>query len=197
MRNIGIMGGTFDPVHVGHLLVAEQARERMELDEVWFIPSNQPPHKNSSPIAGPFERLEMVRRAIDGHADFRLCDIEFERGGTSYSVETASLLKKRHPDCRFHWIIGSDMVRYLPKWYKIKELADQVSFVGLKRPGYPSVEGELPDWLRSSVTMIEMLQLDISSTDIRNRLSEGRSARYLVPDPVLSYIRESRLYESR
>ena len=157
------MGGTFDPLHIGHLVIAEQARELMSLDEVWFLPSNQPPHKERSPVANSLQRLEMVRRAIAGHPNFHVCEIEFDRGGISYSMDTAAIMKERYPDYCFQWIIGSDMVQYLPRWYRIEEMIQMVSFVGLERPGFVSVQLELPDWLKSSVTMIKMIQLDISS----------------------------------
>lgn len=194
--NIGIMGGTFDPLHLGHLLVAEQAREQMALDEVWFMPSNQPPHKEQSPKAEPQHRLEMVRRAIVDHPDFKLCELEFERGGTSYSVDSASILKERYPNHHFYWIIGADMVQYLPKWFKIQEMIGMVSFIGLDRPGYEHSLQDLPDWLSNSLTMIKMIQFDISSTEVRDRLAHGHSVRYMLPDPVWSYIRRNQLYGS-
>jgi nicotinate-nucleotide adenylyltransferase len=194
--NIGIMGGTFDPLHLGHLLVAEQAREQMSLDEVWFMPSNQPPHKEQQPKADPSHRLEMVRLAIADHPKFKLCELEFERGGTSYSVETAYILKERYPDNQFHWIIGADMVQYLPKWFKIQEMIGLVSFIGLDRPGYEDALRDLPDWLSNSLAMIKMVQFDISSTEIRDRLANGRSVRYMLAEPVRSYIRGNQLYGS-
>jgi len=192
--NIGIMGGTFDPLHLGHLLVAEQAREQMSLDEVWFMPSNQPPHKDHQPKANPQHRIEMVRSAIANHPDFKLCELEFERGGTSYSVDSAYMLKERYPNDQFHWIVGSDMVQYLPKWHRIQEMSTMVSFIGLDRPGYKDSERDIPDWLTNSLVMIEMVQFDISSTEIRDRLANGRSVRYMLPDAVWSYIRGNQLY---
>jgi nicotinate-nucleotide adenylyltransferase len=194
--NIGIMGGTFDPLHLGHLLVAEQARERMELDEVWFLPSNHPPHKDHSPVARSEDRLEMVRRAIGDHPKFKLCEIEFERDGPSYSVETAYILKERYPKDQFYWIIGSDMIQYLPKWYKIEEMIQEVSFIGLDRPGYGASLHNLPGILQQSLTMVDTVQIDISSTEIRDRLANGRSVRYMLPDAVWSYIRGNQLYGS-
>ncbi|MEX1031134.1 MAG: nicotinate-nucleotide adenylyltransferase [Paenibacillaceae bacterium] len=192
--NIGIMGGTFDPLHLGHLLVAEQAREQMSLNEVWFMPSNQSPHKDIQPKADPLHRLEMVRLAIADHPKFKLCELEFERGGTSYSVETAYILKERYPQHQFHWIIGADMVQYLPQWFKIQEMISLVSFIGLDRPGYEDVRRDLPDWLSKSLAMIKMVQFDISSTEIRNRIANGQSVRYMLTEPIRSYIQENQLY---
>jgi nicotinate-nucleotide adenylyltransferase len=191
---IGIMGGTFDPLHLGHLLIAEQAREQMSLDEVWFMPSNVPPHKDQRPFADPIHRLEMVRLAIADHPKFKLCELEFEIGGTSYSVNTATILKERYPHYQFHWIIGADMVQYLPKWYRIQDMVELASFIGLDRPGYEHSELELPDWLSNSLTMIKMVQVDISSTEVRSRLARGNSVRYMLTEPVRSYIQENQLY---
>jgi nicotinate-nucleotide adenylyltransferase len=194
--NIGIMGGTFDPVHNGHLIVAEQARERMKLDEVWFMPSYQPPHKETSPIAESMHRLSMIRLAIAGHPQFRICEIEYEREGTSYTIDTTSLLVDQYPQHQFSWIIGSDMVAYLPKWYRIDDLVAQISFIGLQRPGYDLTEQKLPPHILNALTMVDMPQIDISSTDIRRRLTEGLTVRYLVPHSVFDYIQENHLYES-
>jgi nicotinate-nucleotide adenylyltransferase len=193
---IGIMGGTFDPLHLGHLFVAEQAREQMSLDEVWFMPSNVPPHKDQQPFADPLHRLEMVRLAIADHPKFKLCELEFEIGGISYSVNTATILKQRYPQHQFHWIIGADMVQYLPKWYRIQDMVELATFIGLDRPGYVHSNQELPDWLSNSITMIKMVQVDISSTDVRNRLARGHSVRYMLTEPVRSYIQENQLYGS-
>ncbi|PYI51897.1 nicotinate-nucleotide adenylyltransferase [Paenibacillus flagellatus] len=193
---VGIMGGTFDPIHQGHLLAAERAREEAGLDEVWFMPSNTPPHKPNAPKATAEQRLAMVKAAIAGNPFFRAEEFEIVRGGTSYTVDTMRELKEREPEVAFHYIIGADMVQYLPNWARIEELVKMVTFVGLARPGYPSDVGLLPPSIRDSVLSASMPQVDVSSTMIRHLRAAGRSIRYLVPDPVLSYIEENRLYES-
>lgn len=196
--HIGVMGGTFDPIHIGHLIAAEQARDRMALDEVWFMPAYRPPHKASAPIADAAHRLNMVRLAIaDAAPHFRLCLHEYEREGVSYTYNTALELAERHPQCRFSWIIGADMVRFLPQWYNIGKLVQIVSFIGLPRPGYTAAEAELPDAIRGAVRMADMPVLDISSTEIRSMIAAGRSIRYLVPEAVYEYIKENRLYEAQ
>lgn len=193
--HIGIMGGTFDPIHIGHLIAAEQARDQAGLDEVWFMPAYRPPHKEAAPIAAAAHRLEMVRLALSSAGPhFRLCKHEFEREGVSYTYHTAIELAGRHPSWRFSWIIGADMVQFLPQWYNIDKLIRIVSFIGLYRPGFESAALELPDSIRQAVRMTEMPALDISSTAIRSMAAEGRSIRYLVPDPVFEYIKENRLY---
>ncbi|HEX7057776.1 MAG TPA: nicotinate-nucleotide adenylyltransferase [Bacilli bacterium] len=194
--NIGIMGGTFDPVHFGHLLAAERAREGARLDEVWFLPANSPPHKTTEPGASGEHRLAMVRLAIQGNPRFRALDLELARGGVSYTVDTAAYLRKRYPDDAFYWIIGLDMVKYLPQWVKIEEIFRMIGFIGLNRPGIDPDLSDLPEWLRSKVTMVEMPEIAISSTDIRRRRQNRFSVRYLVPEPVLQYMEEHHLYES-
>jgi nicotinate-nucleotide adenylyltransferase len=193
---VGIMGGTFDPVHQGHLLAAELAREAAGLDQVWFMPSFVPPHKANGPAAAPEERLEMVRLAVEGNPTFRVTDIEIRKGGTSYSVDTLKLLAKEHPNVNFSYIIGADMVMYLPRWYRIGEILKNTGFIGLARPGYELDMQKLPEEIRSRVTLVPMARMELSSTDIRSRRRDGRTIRYMVPDPVRVYIEGRGLYES-
>ncbi|WP_127532245.1 nicotinate-nucleotide adenylyltransferase [Paenibacillus kobensis] len=196
-RHIGIMGGTFDPIHVGHLLAAETAIDTCSLDEVWFIPTNVPPLKESVQGADAETRLRLVRLAIASEPKFKAESIELERGGVSYSIDTVSELASRNPDCTFMYIIGSDRIHDLPKWHRIEELASIVRFIGVERPGEPVDLKRLPEWIRERVTLAQMPPMGVSSTDIRRRRSEGRSIRYLVTEPVYSEIVKEGLYESR
>lgn len=193
---IGLMGGTFDPIHIGHLAAAEYAREAAGLDEVWFMPALTPPHKDKPDKgAAPEQRLEMVNLAAQGHPAFQLCDIEIRKGGISFSVDTVRLLKKRYPEHEFYFIIGADMVQYLPKWYKIDELLQMVVFIGLRRPGYVMEDGELPPGISErAVVIYDMPQIEVSSTWIRSRIDQGQSIRYWVPEAVREYIEVNRLY---
>lgn len=193
---VGIMGGTFDPIHQGHLLAAELAREACGLDEVWFMPAYVPPHKHPGPEATPEERLEMVRLAVDSHSAFRVTDVEICKGDTSYTIETMELLATRHPEISFWYIIGADMVMYLPQWRRIEELVRLTGFIGLARPGYELKLDQLPEFIRSSVTLVPMLQMELSSTEIRRRRREELSVRYMVPEPVRLYLEERGLYEA-
>lgn len=190
------MGGTFDPVHIGHLIAAEAARDGCGLDEVWFIPTYQPPLKVNAPGASSEWRLQMVREALGGNPAFKALDIELKRGGTSYSIDTVLELKKRYPDASFSYIIGSDRINDLPKWHRIEELAELITFIGLEREGTALRLDKLPDYLRSRVTMAAMIPIGISSTDIRSRVQAGRSIAYLVPDTVQQFIKRRGLYES-
>ncbi|WNC16823.1 nicotinate-nucleotide adenylyltransferase [Brevibacillus brevis] len=190
IKHIGIMGGTFDPIHCGHLLAAEQAREQAKLDEVWFMPTHIPPHKTREGLTSAPHRLQMVELAVADHESFRATDIELRREGPSYTYDTMEQLVREHPDCRFSFIIGGDMVEILPSWHRYEELSRMIHFIGLARPGtdVKRVPGD-------NVTFVEMPVWDISSTLIRARAAEGRSIRYLVPRAVERYIKENRFYE--
>ncbi|MFD0674083.1 nicotinate-nucleotide adenylyltransferase [Cohnella sp. GCM10027633] len=193
MRKIGLMGGTFDPVHIGHLLAAESAREAAKLDEVWFVPTSIPPHK-PQPGTGTKARCDMLQAAITGNPAFRLETIELEREGASYTIDTVIALQARDPEAQLYWIIGSDMVNDLPNWRRIDELLERISFIGLERPDQPADDTQLPASVRRRLLRAAMPPLGISSTDIRRRLKEGRSIRYLVPEAVQDYIRRNELY---
>ncbi|WP_169083510.1 nicotinate-nucleotide adenylyltransferase [Paenibacillus sp. PL91] len=190
------MGGTFDPIHIGHLIAAETAREQCGLHEVWFIPSYGPPLKANEPGVSGQRRFEMVCGAIESNASFRALDIELLRGGVSYSYDTVMELRRLYPSDSFCYIIGSDRVNDLPQWYQIEQLAAQITFIGLERPGEPIAIDALPGFLKERMTLIQMPGIDISSTAIRSMANAGQSVQYLVPDSVNSYMRRYNLYES-
>ncbi|MGN7453479.1 nicotinate-nucleotide adenylyltransferase [Paenibacillus pasadenensis] len=200
MRKIGLMGGTFDPIHIGHLVAAERSMEACGLDQVWFIPNAGPPLKERAPGASPEERLRMTELATEGHPAFRVLDLELRRGGVSYTYDTVEELSWLEPDAEFHLIVGTDRIRDLPLWHRIGELAQRIRFIGVDRPedggqpADPALMPPLPESLRERVIRVPMPQLDISSTAIRTRLAAGLSARYLVPDAVLSHLTAKGLY---
>lgn len=195
MRKIGLFGGTFDPVHNGHLLAAQSALEAAKLDEVWFIPTLSPPHK-VQPGADSRQRREMLEAAIAGNPFFRVEDIELLREGTSYTVDTVTALQELYPDVMFYWIVGSDMVKDLPNWRKIDELAERLSFIGLERPDQPGDDTLLPTFIRRRLLRAAMPPMGISSSEVRRRLKEGRSIRYMLPEAVGDLIQRNGLYES-
>ncbi|WP_085508933.1 nicotinate-nucleotide adenylyltransferase [Thalassobacillus devorans] len=188
MKRVGILGGTFDPPHIGHLIIAEEVYYQLDLDEVWFLPSNHPPHKSGA-TADNQNRLEMVKAAIADNPHFSVSDIELQRDGKSYTYDTIKQLKKLNPDIEFYFIIGGDMVEYLPKWYEIKKLMKMTHFVGVKRSGY-QLNSPYP------VEEVEMPIIEVSSTMLRKRLNQGREIRYLTADGVIDYIKEHQLYEA-
>jgi nicotinate-nucleotide adenylyltransferase len=192
-KKVGLYGGTFDPIHTVHLIVAEQTRDILALDEIWFLPARIPPHKQAKQITADVHRVKMIAHAIAGHPSFRLDTIELEREPElpSYTYDTVHILKERHPDIDFYFIIGGDMAAYLPKWHRIDELISMVQFVALGRPGYV-----MDNPYMQCVIKVEMPQLDVSSSMIRKKVALGQSIRYLVPEAVRMYIEEKRLYEA-
>lgn len=186
MSRIGILGGTFDPPHIGHLIIAQEACQALNLDKIWFIPTYEPPHKDSVRM-NVTHRVELLKMAIKDNNSFALNTIEIDRQGKSYTIETIKILKEKYPDTDFYFIIGADMVEYLPNWVKIDELIDLIQFVGVNRPGYRLVS-DYP------ILEIDVPMVDISSTIIRERLQENKSILYLVPDSVNTYIKEHGLY---
>jgi nicotinate-nucleotide adenylyltransferase len=193
---VGIMGGTFDPIHTGHLIAAERARVGAGLDQVWFMPTNVSPHKSNAPKASVLQRWDMVCRAVEGNSYFHPTDVEIQKGGVSYSIDTIELLCERHPDVEFAYIIGADMVQYLPKWIRIEDIVRKIRFVGLERPGYELQKNSLPAFIEARVQMVNMPLVSISSSAIRSERQNGGSIRYLVTEPVYEYIEVNRLYES-
>lgn len=190
-KRVGILGGTFNPIHNGHLLIAEQAREQANLDEVWFMPAHIPPHKAAGNLISATHRLQMVQLAISDHPAFHSLDIELKREGRSYTVDTMEELTSRYSSYSFFFIVGGDMLEILPKWYRFEDLIKLVHFIGFSRPGTNYDEKLLQPY----VTFVDVPKWDISSTDIREKANQSRSLRYLVPPVVECYIKEHKLYE--
>jgi nicotinate-nucleotide adenylyltransferase len=193
---VGIMGGTFDPIHMGHLIAAERARVEAGLDEVWLMPAGVPPHKPNAPKATTQQRWEMVCLAAEGNPYFRPIDIEIGKSGVSYSIDTVELLCSQHPDTEFAYIIGADMVLYLPQWHRIDDIVRHIRFIGLARPGYELDMEKIPAHIRSHIPIVPMPLVEISSTAIRKERLQGGSVRYLVTEAVHGYMEVNRLYES-
>lgn len=194
----GVFGGTFNPIHNAHLMLAEDVREEFFLEKVLFIPTNLPPHKRVAGGIDPAHRLRMVRLAIQHNPHFQCDDIELKRKGVSYTVETVEYLYEKYGlDEKPHLIIGSDLVSEIDTWKKIETLAQKVHFVVLMRDGYPVEENRrLPRTLPGcSWYYFEKRKIAITSSEVRERVKRGRSIRYLVPETVLEYIRENRLYQ--
>ncbi|MCA1031828.1 nicotinate-nucleotide adenylyltransferase [Bacillus timonensis] len=187
MKKVGILGGTFDPPHYGHLLIANEVMTTLNLSEVWFMPAAVPPHKNSQKVSDVADRLKMIQLAIEENDKFKIEKIEITRSGPSYTYDTMKLLVATYPDTKFYFIIGGDMVEYLPKWNNIDELVKLIQFVGVKRPGYS---------MNSPYTIneVETPEFGVSSSMIRKRYSEGRSTKYLLPERVREFIKEKSLY---
>lgn len=190
VKKIGLLGGTFNPPHLAHLIMANEVADQLGLDEVRFMPNAVPPHKVKDGDATALERLEMTRLAILDNPRFTLEPFEIERGGVSYTYETMTLLTAREPDVQFYFIIGGDSIDDLHTWYHIDELVQLVHFVGVARPGHAGTT-------TYPVELVEAPLIDLSSTLIRQRLQAGVTTRYLLPDKVAQYIREEGLYGTR
>ena len=184
LKKIGIFGGTFDPIHHGHLILAWDAVETLQLDRLIFVPAAISPHKLDRKPSAPEVRLEMLRAAVEGEPRFVVDAMEVERPSPSYAVDSVETLRQREPNAELFYLIGGDNIARLPTWHRFPELSKLVQFVVLDRSGlntahpYPTVRRHL----------------DISATDIRKRVASGRSIRYLVPPAVEEIIRQRQLY---
>ncbi|MCS7014642.1 MAG: nicotinate-nucleotide adenylyltransferase [Gemmatales bacterium] len=188
---IGIFGGTFDPVHLGHLIVAEQAREQARLEQVWFMPAAQPPHKLKRTLT-PFDhRYEMLRLAVAGHDAFLVSDLEKHLPAPNFTVHTLQHLHRERPNEQWYLLMGGDSLLEFPTWYQPQQIAALAGLVVAARPGYA-----VPDDLLGHfpIQLVRAPLIEISSTDIRQRVQEGRSIRYLVPRAVECYIAQHQLY---
>jgi nicotinate-nucleotide adenylyltransferase len=198
---LGIFGGTFDPIHLAHLILAEQCKEACRLDRVLFVPAGQPPHKSDRQITPAKARLEMVELAIAGHASFVASAIELERPGPSYSVDTLEEVIRQNPGDTLFFLIGSDSVADMKLWYQPARLAELATIVVATRPGSRPLNVEhLRDIIGAAAVdrmlahVVEIPQVEISSSLIRARLQAGRSVRYMVPRAVECYIETNGLY---
>lgn len=186
-RQVGILGGNFNPVHQAHLVIAEQVHQHLGLDEIRLMPSFLPPHVDPKKTIDAQDRYNMLLLATKGNPHLGIETVELERKGKSYTIDTMRVLKQLHPTTDYYFIIGGDMVDYLPKWRDIDELVKLVQFVGVIRPGYSKRSPYPILWVDSPL-------MEISSTMIREKVSQGESPRYLLPDLVLEYILQRGLY---
>ncbi len=213
--HIGLLGGTFNPIHYGHLRPAEEVRESMGFDKVLFVPAFIPPHKPEEKITAAGKRLEMVRLAITGNPGFESSDMEIKRGDRSYTVATLRELKRKGPeDLSISLIIGADSFNDITTWCEYEEIFELSGFVVVERPGYPvkKITEVIPESMArkfrydsdtgsyisshgTSVTYLKTTLMEISSSNIRERVREGLSIRYLVPDAVADYIEKEGLYK--
>ena len=198
---IGVLGGTFDPIHNGHLAVAEAVRARLRLDEVLFVPAGQPRLRMDSPISAAAHRIQMVRLATAGSPYYRVSTVEIERAGPSYTVDTiAELREQLDSGDELFFILGWDNLAELPKWREPSRLVKMCSLVAVPRLGYSlpdlkALEALIPG-LAQSVILLDSPHMDISASEIKQRVARGLSIRHLVPEPVDRYIGEHGLYAS-
>jgi nicotinate-nucleotide adenylyltransferase len=210
-RRIGLFGGTFDPIHLGHLLAAQEAHERLGLARLILMPACRRPHKDRPVATSPADRLQMLRLAVADDARFEVSDLEIRRGGQSYTIDTVTALRRSETSEGIRaaaareivLLVGSDSVPELPAWHRIGELADLCTLVVMARPGFST--GDLQPLRRAlsqeqvariAANLLPIPLIEISSTEVRARVAAGRSIRYLVPAPVAGYIAERGLYRT-
>lgn len=197
MKKYGIMGGTFNPIHLGHLMISEYIREDMQLNEIIFVPTGNPPHKKTTDAE---LRYRMVELAVEENQYFSISDIEVRNSDISYTVDTITKLEKEL-DGKIYFIIGSDTLFQLKTWKKIDLLFEKVEFICAIRPEYVSTQildlelKYLKQKYKAEIHIVETPLYEISSTDLRNRISKGKSVKYLIPDKVIDYIKEKELYK--
>ncbi len=200
LQRIGIMGGTFDPIHFGHLVLAETVRESMKLDRILFIPTGDPPHKQDQSVTSAEQRMEMVELAIGDNPDFLCSDMEVERQGYSYTVDTLERLREEYGDgCQLFFITGADAIIEILSWKNVERISELCTFVAAARPGTDREKlsdfmEDLPGYLHNKVHVTQVPALQISSTAIREKSAAGKTIRYLLPANVERYILENGLY---
>lgn len=206
---LGILGGTFDPVHYGHLLLAERCREAVRLDEVWFLPAAVPPHKQQLAMSTPEARVEMLELAIAGNEAFRVCTLEVARGGVNYTFETLAALQAERPGDELFFLMGADSLRDLPTWREPQRLCALATPVVVSRASTTDPERAEPvDWQGLAAViaadrlaairqhLVAMPRVDLSSRELRRRVAAGQSIRYCMPRSVEKYIEANGLYRA-
>ncbi len=201
MADIGIMGGTFDPIHNGHISLARQAYQEFDLDEVWFMPSGTPPHKTDHRITDSDDRCEMVRLAISQYPYFRLSEFEVGRSGNTYTAETLSLLRKAYPEHQFYFILGADSLYQIENWYHPERVMSGIILLAAGRdyPDAPCTLEEQAAYLRekyhADIRLLHFEEIDISSCELRQMEADGKTIYNYVPKPVEAYIEAHDLYQ--
>ena len=202
VKSLGIMGGTFNPIHYGHLIAAENARHEFNLDIVIFMPAARPPHKDIEEVLDSKHRYEMVKRAIRGNNFFCVSDLEIQRKGNSYTIDTVNYYLENYPETDIYFIMGADSLILLDTWKDYKTLVRLCQLIVVTRPGYKITPEEpvlkkLPSVLWQNVHFLPIPGLDISSSDIRQRIASNKPVKYLLPSDVEQYIRENGFYRGK
>jgi len=196
IARLGVFGGTFDPLHVGHLVLAEQAREQLQLDEVLFVPAAAPPHKLGREMSAPRMRQEMVELAVAGHPQFAVSDLELRRTGPSYTIDTLRALRELYPQASLHLLLGGDSLVDFPTWRDPDRILELARLAVMQRESATPESPPSPQdhMLADRLDRILAPTISVSSSDLRRRVREGRSIRFLVPAAIDVYIRVNNLY---
>jgi nicotinate-nucleotide adenylyltransferase len=196
MRRLGVFGGTFDPPHLGHLALAECAREQLRLDRVLFVPAGQPPHKRTTAPSSARARLTMTRLAVRGNPGFAVSTLEIARPGPSYTVDTLRALRAAHPKARLYLLLGADSLRDFRTWHASDAILDLAVLAVARRPGVAVPRWSAQWHARRRLVWLANAGLEVASSEVRARAKSGRSMRYLVPDAVARWAARHRLYRT-
>ncbi len=199
MMKLGIMGGTFNPIHFGHLFLAENAYEQIGLDQILFMPSKNPPHKAKPSQVTDQQRVEMIALAIGDNPHFALSTFELERSGYTYTADTLTLLKEENPEKEYYFIVGADSLFMMHQWYQPQTIFSLCTVVAAGRDNVdPERLEQQAEYLRqqyqANIMLLDMPTIQIASGEIRKRMKEQRSVRYYLPEAVIEYINKNRLY---
>ncbi|HHT31244.1 MAG TPA: nicotinate-nucleotide adenylyltransferase [Corynebacterium sp.] len=194
-RRIGVMGGTFDPIHHGHLVAASEVADRFALDSVIFVPTGEPWQKRGRRVSDSEDRYLMTVIATASNPRFTVSRVDIDRPGATYTIDTLNDLNAQFPDDELFFITGADALQKIVTWRDWEKMFDAATFVGVNRPGFHLVEEELPDVDRARLHLVDIPAMAISSTDCRKRAADGRPVWYLVPDGVVQYIAKRGLYQ--
>lgn len=186
---IGILGGTFNPVHIGHLILAEEVREKLGLERIIFVPTALPPHKDNLNIAPAKDRLKMLKLAVASNKFFSVSDVEIKRQGRSYTIDTLKEFQTKYPQDELYFIIGSDLLKYLNEWKDLAQILSMVKFVAATRPGYALEK------IPAHIQTLPIRAVDVSGFDVRQCVAQNKSFGYLVTDKVFDYIKRKKLYK--
>lgn len=187
---VGLFGGTFDPIHIGHLIAASEVQTHLHLEQVVFIPAGQPWQKAEQEITPAQDRLAMVELAIAQDSRFQVSDIELQRSGPTYSIDTLIAWQAQHPEDDVYWIVGADALSRMDSWHRWEEFVAMATIVCVNRPDVDSDQISFP------YIAVEMPEVNVSATQVRRRFEQGASVKYLVPDDVIAYVNDHRLYSS-
>lgn len=200
-KKVGILGGTFDPIHYAHLILAEHAWEQFQLDTVLLMPCAVPPHKEDREITQALHRSRMVQLAIEDNNHLKLSNFELERKGTTYTADTVQLLSKEHPECEYYFILGADSLFYIDKWYHPEQILEQIPIVAAVRGDTEQTDLQKQivylkeRYPSSQITLLDTPHIEISSTMIRENVRQGKTIKYYVPKDVEKYIYQQKLYQ--
>ena len=200
MKKYGIMGGTFNPIHLAHLYIAYEAKEQLNLDKVIFIPAGNPPHKKNNGIIDAEYRYNMVKKAIDGYEDFIISDYEVNKNGYSYTYETLKYLKNKYYDTEIFFISGGDSLMDIEKWREPEQVLKNCTFVAFNRGVYTKEilseqKKKLEEKYKCKITLLDVVDIDISSSIIRKRIQDGKRVDFFLSKEVKDYIEENALYK--